>query len=415
MYAQTKPASIQWGNAIDHNINSFQTARSLCILRAITGNIDVPGGDVLISPLPVMRAGHFMMLRDFPRKPEGMIGGEFKLAVRGAFVPRQALIKAILEEKPYPVKAVLLFNTKPLLTYPNSQEVHDALKKLEFLAVSELFMTPTAALADIVLPVAASLEMDEVSPYPPSGFLLAHPQIVEPPPECWSDMKIINELAKRLGLGNYFWADEREALDLILKPSGLSFEEFKRERILWADKGYRKYEKDGFPTPSRKVEIYSNQLEGMGYSPLPTYIEPPETPLSNPQLAKEYPFILTSGKSPFFHHSAHRNIDSLRKASPEPVVELNPDTATKLGLREGDWVYIETKRGRIKQRLGLNNHLDPRIAIASYGWWFPERGVGELFGWQEANINVLTESSPPYEPAVGSVNLRGILCRIVKA
>ncbi|TET39069.1 MAG: molybdopterin oxidoreductase [Dehalococcoidia bacterium] len=414
LYAQIKPATIQWGNALDHTSNSFQTCRAISILRAISGNVDIPGGDIMPSPIPITRPGHFMLLREFPRKLEKMIGGEFKLAARSAFIPRQSVIKAILEAEPYPVKAALLIGTNPLLTYPNAKETYDALMKLEFLVVSELFMTPTAELADIVLPAATNFEFDEVGPYP-SLYLLAYPKIVEPPGECWSDMRMINELAKRVGLEEYFWADERDALDLILQPTGLSFEEFKKEGILQAERKYRKYEESGFRTPSGKVEIYSQQLEELGYSPLPIYNEPPETPYSSPELAREYPLVLTNAKEPCFCHSAHRNIPRLRRIAPEPRAQLNPETAARLGLKDGDWVYIETKRGRIRQRLSLNGELDPRVVVVAFGWWFPEKGASQLYGWAEANVNILTESAPPYEPALGSVNLRGILCKVSKA
>ncbi len=414
LYAQTKPATIQWGNALDHSINSFQACRAISILRAITGNLDVPGGDILLGTLPVTRAGRFILIREFPRNRERMIGSEFKLAARLAFTPRETVIRAILEGKPYPVKAALLFGSNPLLSYSNAKETYEALMKLELLVVSELFMTPTAELADIVLPAATVFEFDEVSPYPPMSFIQAYPKIADPPGECWSDMKIINELAKRLEMGEYFWRDEREALDLILEPSGLTFEEFKEKRFLQAGKEYRRYENGGFRTPSGRVEIYSPKLEELGYSPLPVYVEPPETPFSSPELAKEYPLILTSAKAASFYHSAHRNIASLRRMAPEPIAELNPDTAGKLGVEEGDWIYIETKRGKIRQKLNLNSDLDPRVVVAAYGWWFPERGASELYGWSESNINILTGSAP-HEPALGSLGLRGMLCKVSRA
>jgi anaerobic selenocysteine-containing dehydrogenase len=320
-------------------------------------------------------------------------------------------VKAILEEKPYPVKAALFFATNPLLTYPDATKTYQALMKLDLMVVTDLFMTPTAAIADIVLPAAAFCEYDEVAPYPATyGAILAYPKVVDPPGECWSDMKIINELAKRLGLKQYFWDDEKEALDVILQPSDLSFEALKQKRVLKGKKEYRRYEKNGFETPSGKVEIYSKQLEDLGYSPMPFY---QELSLSD-QPTAEYPLLLTSAKERPFVHSAHRNIARLRKTEPEPAAELNPDTALKAGLKEGDWVCIETRSGKIKQRLSLNPELDPRVVVASYGWWFPEDSQNS-YRWKESNFNVLTSSGPPYEPTLGSVQLRGIPCRVYKA
>ena len=414
LYAQTKPAVIQWGNALDHSVNSFQTLRAISILRAITGNLGIPGGEVLLAPLPIIRPGYFMLLKEFLRKPEETLGGEFKLAVRSAFSPRQSLVKGILEEKPYPIKGALLFGTNPLVSFPNAKETYQALMKLELLVVAELFMTPSAALADVVLPVAANGEFNELGPYPPfTGVLQAYPKLVEPPGECWSDIKIINELAKKLGLGKYFWENEEEALDLLLQPSGLSFQEFKQKRVIEGEKIYRPSQDGRFRTPSGKVEIYSERLKNMGYSPIPTFDELSQTGFNRPELTEEYPLVLTSAKEPTFCHSAYRNITSLRKITREPSVELNPETAQRLGVKEGEWVYIETRKGRIKQKLALNNELDPRVVVVSYGWWFPEKGPATLYGWDESNLNLLTENDPPHEPTMGSVALRGIPCRVL--
>jgi len=414
LYAETKPGIIQWGNAVDQGINSFQTCRAISIMRAISGNMDIPGGEVMPTPLPIMRPGHFMLLREFPSRPEKMIGSEFKLAARWSVVPRESTVKAILESKPYPMRAALLFSTNPLATCANAKETYDALTSLEFLVVSELFMTPTAALADIVLPAATCPEFNEIAPYPGS-VLLAYPKAVEPPEECWSDIKIINELGKKTGLEQYFWAEVDEALDTLLGPSELTFKELAEKGLLEAETMYGKYREAGFRTPSGKVELYSQQLEELGYAPLPIYNEPPESPYSAPELAWEYPLLLTNAKAPSYCHSAQRNISSLRRIAPEPMVQLNPETAARLGLKQGDWVYIETKRGRIRQRLDLDKELDPRVVVAAYGWWLPEKGASGLYGWNEANINVLTESAPPYDLQLGSVNLRGVLCRVAKA
>ncbi|MFH1087106.1 MAG: molybdopterin-dependent oxidoreductase [Chloroflexota bacterium] len=409
LYAQTRPAVILWGNALDHSINSLQTCRAISILRAITGNVDVPGGEGLPSPAPVTRPGRFMLVREFPRNSERMAGQEFRLAARSAFIPRQALVKTILDEKPFPVKAGLLFGTNPLLSYPNAAETHRALMKLDFLVVADLFMTPTAMLADMVLPVAGTGEFDEVAPYPSSsGAVLAYTKVADPPGECWPDAKIVNELGKRLGLAEHFWPEWTQAFDYILEPAGLNFEQLKAQRCLQGKPVYRKHEAGGFRTPSGKAEIFSKQLEEFGYSPLPLFRELARTVA----LTAEYPLLLTSAKEQSFCHSAHRSIPALRKSAPEPLVELNPETARRLGLREDYPVVIETGQGRIRQKLALNDDLDPRVAYVSFGWWFPEENASSLYGWARANINILTPSAPPHEPGLGSVGLRSIPCRI---
>jgi anaerobic selenocysteine-containing dehydrogenase len=408
LYAGIKPAVIQWGNALDQLANSFQTGRALAIMRGITGNLNVPGGDVFLTPAPFTRPGRFFLLSKYPRKPERILGNKFKMAQRSAFIPPHTMIKTILEEKPYPIKAAMFILSNPLVSYPNSRETYQALMKLDFVVVSELFMTPTAALADIVLPAAWGMEHDEVG-YWPGWYeeMRAHPKIVEPPGECWPDTKIINELAKRLGMKEDFWEDDHEALDVMLKPSGMTYKEFKEKRALFPKRDYRRHD---YRTPSGKIEIYSEQLEKMGYSPLPLWKE-----MTNiPDTTNDYPLLLTNAKEEAYMLTAFKSVASIRMMRPDPVVEMNPETAQRLGLKEGAWIIIETKEGRIRQKLCLNREIDSRVVMAAFGWWFPEE-PSTGFGWSKANINVLTPSGPDYDPTTGGIALRGIPCRVYQA
>jgi len=358
-----------------------------------------------------MRPGELVQIKKFPDKKEKILSPEFRLSTMMGFVPSQLIVKAILTEKPYPIRMMYIQGGNPLLSYANSMETFRAMKKLHFLAVSEIFLTPTAQLADIVLPAATNFEFDDIGHFGlPHGFILARPKIVEPMGESWPDSNILNELGKRLGYGQYFWNDIRECLDEILKPVGVTYDDFKSLSILKGKWEYRGYKKKGFNTPSKKVEIYSQQLKEWGYDPFPSYEDLPESPL-----LKEYPLIFTSAKDPFYFHSAYRNIPSLRKLSPEPIVLIHPDTATHFGVDEGDWVSIETKQGSIRQKAKLNKEIDPRVIVLSFGWWFPERNDLELSGWKESNLNILTSNDPPYEPAIGSTSLRAVPSRISKS
>jgi anaerobic selenocysteine-containing dehydrogenase len=413
MYSEIKPASIRPGNGIDDTINSVQTARAISILRTITGNLAVPGGDGDWSLLPSTKEEGFILSDELSNvQRQKMLGTERKPGADGDALP-QLVARAILEEKPYPVKVMCIHGSNPLLTWSNSKEAYDALMKLDFLSVADLIMTPTAELADIVLPVTSFLEVDDVVFSPPR--IKVRRRVVEPIAECWPDRKILNELAKKLGFGRYFWNDVEESLDVRLKPAGCTFSELKKIGSIKASRVYRDYERHGFNTPSGKAEIYSSLLGKYGHDPLPIYREPPETPRSAPELSKEYPLILTSHHSPFYYHSANRHLSTLRSLESEPCVEINPKTAAKLGIRDRDLVWIETQRGRIQQRAVITESIDPRVVNVSYAWWFPEQGEVTLHGWRQSNINILTDSAPPYNPEVGSTNLRGIFCRVYKA
>jgi anaerobic selenocysteine-containing dehydrogenase len=182
---------------------------------------------------------------------------------------------------------------------------------------------------------------------------------------------------------------------------------------------YQKHERIGFATPTGKVELYSTILEKLGYDPLPRYKEPPESPISNPVLAGQYPFILiTGGRFLPMYHSEHRQIDGWRRQHPDPLVQINPKTASGLGIGEGDWAWIETPRGRIRQRCKYFEGIDPRVVHSEHGWWFPELPGEEpwLHGVWESNVNVLTEDDPAFCNEInGGWPLRAGLCKVYKA
>ncbi|MDP2605810.1 MAG: molybdopterin-dependent oxidoreductase [Deltaproteobacteria bacterium] len=405
MYRQIRPAAIHIGNAVEQHINSFQTVRAICIMRGICGSLNVPGGDVYLTAPAYTRPGNFFLLHKYPRRAERILGKRFKFAERSAFIPPHILTRAIIEADPCPVKAAMFMLSNPLVSWPNSKETYQALMKLEFIVTSDLFMTPTAALADIVLPAAWGMEHEELGYWP--GWheeIRAYPKLVEPPGECWPDTKIVNELAKRLGLAEDFWDDDHDALDEMLKPSGTSYDKFKGRRVMKPTAEYRPHD---YRTPSKKIEIYSERLEKTGYAPMPLW---EELKLA-PEIPHDYPLLLTNGKEETYMLSGFKQIASVRIIRPDPMVEVHPDTAAKYGLEEGQWVFIETKEGKIKQRLSLNRSLDPRVVVAAFGWWFPEQAESG-YGWSGSNINMLTPSGPDYDPSTGGVSLRGLACRI---
>jgi anaerobic selenocysteine-containing dehydrogenase len=204
-----------------------------------------------------------------------------------------------------------------------------------------------------------------------------------------------------------------DALDYLLEPSGLTWEQFKEKGYLRGEMVYYKYKQRGFSTPTKKVELYSTILEKWGYDPLPKYVEVPESPVSTPHLLKDYPYILNAGlRTPTFFHSANRNIPWLREIRPYPIVEIHPETAQKHNIKDGQWVYISSPRGRIKQRAKLNDNIDPRVVVAEHGWWYPEQ-KDPGHGWNVSNVNILTNNAyETLDPAMGSTNLRVCLCNI---
>ena len=415
LYATTKPAAIQWGVGVEIQSNLTNNDRSLIALMGITGNLDVPGGQMLFQTPNVRNVGafgaHGMLSKEQFAKRLG--GDRFRLGSRFAILNPKAVWDAILEEKPYPVKMLYLLSTNPISTRANAQEVYRALEAVDFLAVSDFFITPTAALADIVLPAATWLEMDYIADFwKRHGYIIPRRKVVQIG-ECKSDQEMLNDLANRMGLGDHWWPDFEQGLDFILEPTGFTWKQFKEMDYIRGEVKYQKYRTEGFSTPTRKLELYSTVLEKMGYDPLPQFHEALDSPYSSPELFKEYPYILVTGRRiPVFFCSEGRQIPCLRQRHPDPTVEIHPETAEKLGIKQGDWVTIESPRGKVRQRAKLFAGMDPRIVFAEHGWWFPEY-EDSTRGWQESNVNMLTDNS--YEncdPAMGGTAVRTLLCRI---
>lgn len=420
LYATTRPAVIHHRVAIEHQINTSQNLRCLYILIALTGNIDVKGGNLI----PQYPAGLRTFIRDLepPGRQVKRLGAEQFPLYAGLDNPlypvshNPTVIKAMLTSRPYPVKALLAFNNL-VMNCENSKQVWGALKRLKFMVAADFFMTPTAELADVVLPAAHWLEKDEVCYMSYNNFVTVRQKAVEPLGECRDDKEVIFELARRMNLGKWFpWNTVAEFNDYTLKPMGITFADLKEKEYIIGPVRYRKYKEAGFRTPSRRVELYSYILEKNGHDPLPAYQEYPESFVSSPELAREYPLILiTGGRQIGFFHSEGRQIPRLRKMCPEPMIEIHPETAIELGIGEGDWVWIETPRGqgRVKQKTKFSDGIHPQVCHAQHHWWFPEKSGPEHGCW-ESNINLLTSGEPPYDPVVGSTVLRGLQCRIYK-
>ena len=413
IFAQNKPGILGPGNALENTISALQTCRAIAILSGLTGSAGVPGGLVLKNPAPFYRPGKFYFPKGFPRQKDNSIARDFILAVGAAYTPTQTLIKTLLTDEPYSIKAGLFFVNNPLNTYPDSVMTYEALMKLNFMVVADIFHTPTTDIADIILPAALPGEHNTVAYWPASlGTLKCDPKLTDPPGEAWPDMKMMNELAKRMGMREYFWEEAEDVLDFWLEPSGLTYEEFKEKRVLQSSKMYFKgNESTFFRTSSGKMEIYSKQMEQLGLSPMPCYEDVSKANIISTGTDK-YPLLMTNRKETGYILSGYRSIKAMRKRYYEAVVELNPETAEKAGVKEGEMVYIETPKGRVAQKVKLAPDLDPRVVMPGFGWWYPEE-PSTLYDWRKSNINVLLDTELE-EMATGATQLRGIPCRIYK-
>mgnify|MGYP001026926646 CR=1 FL=1 len=407
IFATVKPACIVPGTSpLAQNGNGLQNERLLCILQTVTGNLDVPGGWAMT---PLIRLSDLRLPVD--EEPIGAAEYPVFYKTGGKAVPYGQTVvfpEVVLSEKPYPIKALIVTGGNPALTLPDSNKVAEALQKLDLLVVINPFMTETAEMAHIVLPACTFLEkMGLGMVYGINAglpYVLLRKQVVEPPGEAWADWKFWTELARKMGLGEYFpWNTDEEVVAHLLEPSGVTLEQLEENPcgVYYDTKNYKARETFGFRTPSRKIEIYSKALEEAGFDPLPTHREPSQSPVRTPELAKKYPLILITGaRMREYTHSQLRNMTQMRRRAPEPLAEVHPSTARKYDIVNGGMIWVETRKGSIKMKAKVTEDIAPLVVSIPHGW-------------AQANANVLTDIENR-DPISGYPELKALLCRIRK-
>lgn len=418
LYATSKPASILTSAApVVHHTNGVQNYRAVFCLIGLTGNIDIHGGNMMNPPSVVhivggfpSREGAFTRASELDTLPERIGGTRFPVwnrlvtQAQACDIPRQ-----IETQQPYPLKAAFCMGLNYRM-FPDSQGFLEALCKLDFIVDVDLFLTDSAKYADIVLPACSSVERSELRCWPAGYVMLSQPAI-EPVGEARSDFDIICELSKRLGLDDALLESGFEAcIDWMLEPSELTVEELKKHPGgMWVPNPQfapeRKYLTRGFATPSGKLEFASEvlaQTEGEGLEELPSYREPVLSPASAPEIAAEYPLVLSIGaRKPMFQHSRMFRVPWIRQFAPEPTCDINPADAARARIAERDAVVISTPHGSVR----VTAHLTSTVR---------EGDVHLYHDWPEANGNDLM-AGDYLDPISGFPGYRSMLCRIAPA
>jgi anaerobic selenocysteine-containing dehydrogenase len=407
LYATAESASIFQGtNTQDQTANGTQNSRAFAILQTITGNINNPGGWAVGPRLSITGLGI-----PTERIPIGAEDYPLFYDLWGRKSPFGQVV-CFPDSVPNIIKALIVTGGNPVVSLPDSNAFRQALQKLDLLVVHDLFMTETAELAHYVLPACTHLEKNGLAysynvchgiPY-----LMLRKKAIDPLHESWSEFRFWKELAKKMGMGDVFpWETDEEVVELELRSTGLSYREMKEEKVAGAYYGEKKYgmeeyEKKGFSTPSRKIEIYSETFAKAGFDPLPTYREPDQSPMSGSELSKKYPLVLTTGaRILYYTHGQHRNIKALREKIPEPFAEVHPKTATQYGIKDGDPIVVESNRGKIKVKARVTQDILEGVVSISHGW--P----------RDANVNLLTDVHCR-EPIMGYPQMKSQLCAIRK-
>ena len=397
-YARAKPAGIFTGNGLEHHSFGVSTMRLVAILKAISGNLDIPGGD-LFTPRPKLND----MTAPLPKPPVLPIGSEkFPLfcQARGE-AHALSLADAILEERPYPIKAMIIAGGNPTLEWPDSARTRRALQALEFLMVIDVVRSPDTRYANVILPACTFLERDEhrVNVYQNLPCITLRSKVVEPLYGL-PDQMIWVWLAHHLGLGEFFpWQNCEEGIDYILQKLGITYRDLAANSGIYEyeKRSYKKYEHKGFPTATGKIEIYPTQLENYGLDPSPVR----ESVGRRFEYGDEFPLVLTTGGNLLcFTHWQFRYISKLRKMSPEPIFEIHPETASQYDISEGEMAEVSSPCGKIRLKAFLTGRmLSGAIHISQ--------------GWQEANVNELTGADNP-DRISGFPNLKSVRCNLQK-
>ena len=315
-------------------------------------------------------------------------------------------------------RALIAYHTN-FVSHAGYNRVREALRKLDFICVIEIFRTKTCEdLADLILPAASFLEMYDWRSYPSSqGLIVALRQpAVEPVHDSKPIYEIEQGLAERMGYADkYPWHTVEELYSYHLAGVGLDLGKLREKPIQIVNAfAYGKHEKGllrkdgqpGFNTPTGKVELYSDKFAKLGYEPLPTYHEPAESPVSTPVVAREYPLIGVNRRSPYYVHYNFRNLPSLRQLEPEPLCRLHPSDAKTRLIADGAWVKISSLRGEIRMKAHITEETRPGVAWIDGGW-------GNPWDHEEANFNVLADNQQ-LDPIAQCASIASFLCEVAR-
>lgn len=372
-FARSPAATICDGNGLDMYCNTVYTVQAVALLLAVTGRVDAPGG---VAFLPFIRQ---TAMNDLD--PRGM-------ALKSRFplfrdVPFPAVKEALLAGDPLRPRGMIVHHANPALINGGGARTREALRKLDFLLVDDIFLTATAELADLVLPARTFFECWGYKAYTSfehSFAAFARP-LFDAPGEAKSVFEMEYEIGKRMGFGGrYPFHDDRSWMEYALAPSGITVEELEERQLVFSAKelAWEKYRRSGFATPSGKLELYSSRMEQAGYSPMPIPVEEARSP----EEAEAYPLTLTTRRPGGFIHTRLHNIPSAVEREPMPLALIGSEDAQKYGIREGDRVTIETPGGRGVFSARVRSEQQEGLLALDFGWGNPTD--------QGSDLNLLT-------------------------
>ncbi|MFQ5635775.1 MAG: molybdopterin-dependent oxidoreductase, partial [Gammaproteobacteria bacterium] len=411
--------SILMYTGLEYSNSGVQAIRAVWVLQALAGHLDVPGGKQfrMNDRLTLER-----LVTDPPANRRRPIGAdEYPLYYQARKEAHASLLpRAILEDRPYPVRAMIISGASIITSWPNPARWRKALAALDFLVVVDRFPTADAQYADLILPATTMFENESYAVH--DGFVQLRSRVVPPLGEARNDYLIFAELAGRLGFGDRWPKTEESKIAWALRRSGILLDDLRRHpcgvEFPVPKMQYRKYRsgqirpdgRPGFATPTGKFEIASEWFREYGYEPLPVYTEPTEGPLASPELAKRYPLVFNSGaRTQFAFRSQHHNMPSLVMREPKPQVHIHPGDAARRGIADGDAVDVVSPRGHVRFWAHVTDDIVPGAVEVNMG------GGGAVGprDWRNSNVNELTDENNR-DPISGFPVFKALLCDVEK-
>lgn len=465
MMGTMKPMALMDGNGFgDQTNDGTWTAVSIFLIQAITGNLDVPGGNgaALVGPAPMFELsdmGWFLpSMHKFDRleeteedKKNGWLPGVSKLLAPE--FPRWAyndfayslsscnprVLEALESEQPYKPRVIFSHVTNSLSCLRQPKRIKELLKKCDFHFTMDTHWNPTCDFCDVVLPACTQYEASDqlhMNDMLAGTFISVNHQLVEPLGESMSDYKFYAELAKRMGYEQDWWGGDTDGMMReLLEGSGFTLEDLRaanegifverpvEEQVL-VEPEYRRYEELFSTLPNNKVQCYhelfggkpDNTDEGvLGF--LPEYVGAPEN-LSNKELASEYPLVFSDVHGHRLAEHSHRNnLPWCREIEPYPWCKINPATAALYGIGEDDWMRVESPHGWCVLKAKLFEGIAPDVLMARRGWWQDCEELGlPGYGYEDggSECNVLYDCDPANWDKFSSASSKQTLVKISK-
>ena len=451
LFATKTPSGYESWTGTEMHSAAMQMNRAIHCFYGLTGQFDTRGSNVVFATTAMQPVAGAAFLPDEKRNLRlGLSDHPLGPPRDPGHVQHANVYRAILERKPYPVRAMVLFGTNVLVGHVDPAGARRALEALEFYVHVDFFDNPGTAYADLLLPASTTWESEAVRSSFRGDATTARwsqfkPAIVAPQHESRPDLDIVFALARHLGLGeDFFDGDIEAAWNHHLAPGGQTVARLRTHPAgIEADieTRYRKFaETDpdtcqprGFATPSGRLEFYATEFHAAGYAPLPEYTEPVDTPLRGPLLDdgalddsasgvsapndgdQTYPLVLTNFRPVQFIGPQNRNIPRLRSKLRDPFMELHPDTAAAAGIEDGDWAVLENRHARVRLKAKYKASLHPRVVCAPYGWWQDCQELDlpghDPLAADGANVNLLI-AAENIDPISASIPHRSGLCRV---